>query len=81
MSPGPDHIREAAPPETTRAHAGAEVAAFLTPGGGLPSALAPDDRTPIVPVFTAPDHLRAAVRPAVERHGRGLTDVPTGDRL
>ncbi|MET7287438.1 type VII secretion system-associated protein [Streptomyces sp. NPDC005573] len=48
--------------DVTRALATAEVAVFLAPGGGLLSAVAPDDQTPIVPVFTAPDHLHAAGR-------------------
>lgn len=46
----------------TQALATAEVAAFVAPDGGLLSAVAPDDETPIVPVFTSPDHLRAAGR-------------------
>lgn len=51
------------PAETvTHTLATAEVAVFLAPGGGLLSAVAPDDETPIVPVFTSPDHLHAAGR-------------------
>ncbi|MBY8886062.1 type VII secretion system-associated protein [Streptomyces sp. PTM05] len=46
----------------TRALADAEVAVFLAPGGGLLSAVAPDDSTPVVPVFTSPAHLHAAGR-------------------
>ncbi|MEU8718380.1 type VII secretion system-associated protein [Streptomyces sp. NPDC048663] len=46
----------------THTLATAEVAVFLAPGGGLLSAVAPDDETPIVPVFTSPDHLHSAGR-------------------
>ncbi|MFD7054779.1 type VII secretion system-associated protein [Streptomyces mirabilis] len=46
----------------THTLATAEVAVFVAPGGGLLSAVAPDDETPIVPVFTSPDHLHAAGR-------------------
>ncbi|MGW7578916.1 type VII secretion system-associated protein [Streptomyces sp. NPDC054765] len=46
----------------TRALATAEVAAFVAPGGTLLSAVAPDDESAIVPVFTSPDHLHAAGR-------------------
>jgi hypothetical protein len=48
--------------DITRALADAEVAVFVTPGGGLLAAVAPDDQTPVVPVFTAPEHLHAAGR-------------------
>lgn len=46
----------------THALASAEVAVFVVPGGGLLSAVAPDDETPIIPVFTSPDQLQAAGR-------------------
>ncbi|MEU6173673.1 type VII secretion system-associated protein [Streptantibioticus parmotrematis] len=46
----------------TRALADAEVAVFVNPGGGPLCAVAPDDVTPVVPVFTSPDHLHAAGR-------------------
>ncbi|MEV6947469.1 type VII secretion system-associated protein [Streptomyces sp. NPDC051172] len=46
--------------DVTRALVTADVAAFVTPGGGLLTAVAPDDEMPVVPVFTSPDHLRAA---------------------
>ncbi|MFE6742669.1 type VII secretion system-associated protein [Streptomyces tubercidicus] len=46
----------------TKALATAEFAVFLAPGGGLLSAVAPDDETPVVPVFTSPDHLAVAGR-------------------
>ncbi len=48
--------------DVTRALATAEVAVFVAPGGGLLTAVAPDDETPVVPVFTSPDHLHAAGR-------------------
>jgi hypothetical protein len=50
------------PEDVTRTLATAEVAAFVAPGGGLLTAVAPDDESPIVPVFTSPDHLHAAGR-------------------
>ncbi len=46
----------------TEALATAEFAVFLAPGGGLASCVAPDDETPVVPVFTSPDHLHMAGR-------------------
>ncbi|MFJ9409141.1 type VII secretion system-associated protein [Streptomyces sp. NPDC101393] len=46
----------------TRELAGAEVAVFIAPGGALLSAMAPDDETAIVPVFTSPDYLHVAGR-------------------
>lgn len=46
----------------TRALTTAEVAVFVAPDGGLLSAVAPDDATPVVPVFTSPVHLHAAGR-------------------
>ncbi|AEW92802.1 MULTISPECIES: type VII secretion system-associated protein [Streptomycetaceae] len=46
----------------TQALATAEVAVFRAPGGGLLCAVAPDDETPIVPVFSSPEHLHAAGR-------------------
>lgn len=48
--------------EVTRALADAEVAVFVAPGGGPLSAVAPDGDTPVVPVFTSPEHLHAAGR-------------------
>ncbi|GAA1909055.1 type VII secretion system-associated protein [Streptantibioticus ferralitis] len=48
--------------DITRALAEAEVAVFVAQGGALMSAVAPDDETPVVPVFTAPEHLHAAGR-------------------
>ncbi|MEV6028549.1 type VII secretion system-associated protein [Streptomyces sp. NPDC052036] len=64
--------------DVTRALATAEVAVFLAPGGGLLSAVAPDDQTPIVPVFTAPDHLHAAGRLSFKpmRIGELLDQLP-----
>jgi hypothetical protein len=46
----------------TQALAEAEVAVYVAPGGGLLSALGPDDETVVVPVFTSPDQLHAAGR-------------------
>jgi hypothetical protein len=46
----------------TRELAAAEVAVFVAPGGTLLSAVAPDDESAIVPVFTSPDYLHAAGR-------------------
>ncbi|MDH6630647.1 hypothetical protein M2271_008508 [Streptomyces sp. LBL] len=46
----------------TQALAQAEVAVYVAPGGGLLSALGPDDETVVVPVFTSPDQLHAAGR-------------------
>jgi hypothetical protein len=48
--------------EVPRALADAEVAVFVTPGGGPLSAVAPDGETPVVPVFTSPEYLHAAGR-------------------
>jgi hypothetical protein len=48
--------------DVTRALADAEVAVFVAPGGAPLTAVAPDDETPVVPVFTAPEHLHAAGR-------------------
>ncbi|MFJ9907455.1 type VII secretion system-associated protein [Streptomyces sp. NPDC101152] len=48
--------------DVTRALAKAEVAVFVAPGGGLLAAVAPDDESPIVPVFTSPEYLHAAGR-------------------
>ncbi|MET9530438.1 type VII secretion system-associated protein [Streptomyces sp. NPDC006649] len=46
----------------TRELASAEVAVFVAPGGGLLSAVSPDDESAIVPVFTSPHHLHTAGR-------------------
>ncbi|MFH8982053.1 type VII secretion system-associated protein [Streptomyces varsoviensis] len=46
----------------TRELASAEVAVFVAPGGGLLSAVSPDDESAVVPVFTSPDHLHNAGR-------------------
>ncbi|WP_198545892.1 type VII secretion system-associated protein [Actinacidiphila yeochonensis] len=52
--------------DVTAALATAEVAVFRAPGGGLLSALAPDEQTPVVPVFTSPEYLEYAGRLAYE---------------
>ncbi|MFD7917704.1 type VII secretion system-associated protein [Streptomyces sp. NPDC059740] len=46
----------------TRELATAEVAVFVAPGGGLLSAVAPDDESAVVPVYTSPHYLHAAGR-------------------
>lgn len=54
---------EYGPPEDiARALAAQEIAVFMAPGGALLSAVAPDDETPVVPVFTSPQHLQTAGR-------------------
>ncbi|MFF7191140.1 hypothetical protein ACFZAR_39445 [Streptomyces sp. NPDC008222] len=47
------------------------------------SAVAPDDETPIVPVFTAPDHLHAAGRLSFKpmRIGALLDELPEGHMI
>ncbi|KUN59166.1 hypothetical protein AQJ54_40455 [Streptomyces griseorubiginosus] len=50
------------PEDIARALAVQEIAVFMAPGGALLSAVAPDDETPVVPVFTSPQHLQTAGR-------------------
>jgi hypothetical protein len=52
--------------DVTRALADAQVAVFRAPDGGFMTALAPDNRTPVVPVFTSPAYLHLAGRLAFE---------------
>lgn len=51
----------------TRELATAEVAVFVAPGGRLLSAVAPDDESAVVPVFTCPDYLHVAGRLSFRR--------------
>jgi hypothetical protein len=51
------------PPEAVaRALASAEVAVFVTPDGAPLAAVAPDETTAVIPVFTSPAYLDAAGR-------------------
>jgi hypothetical protein len=69
--------------DITRSLADAEVAVYMGPGGVLLSAVAPDDDTPVVPVFTAPEHLHAAGRLSFRtmRMPELLARLPGGHRI
>jgi hypothetical protein len=66
--------------EVCRALARTRMAVFRAPGGGPVTALAPDDVTAVVPVFTSPRQLAAAGRLSFETLGLGelLDRVPEG---
>ncbi|MGQ4516488.1 type VII secretion system-associated protein [Streptomyces sp. DW26H14] len=69
--------------DINRALASAEVAVLVAPGGAPLAAVAPDDEIPVIPVFTAPEHLHTAGRLAFRtlKVPELLDQVPQGHLL
>jgi hypothetical protein len=69
--------------DITRALADAEIAVFVAPGGAPLCAVAPDDETPVVPVFTSPQYLQAAGRLSYQalKAAELLDRIPEGHLL